>query len=91
MLQPAPLTVGELVIYGGHIEATGGELGAGIGACARYNKSTKKLCSKITIYGGYVKATSGKYGAGIGGGQNYATGRVEGGDFIMYDGTVIVL
>ena len=82
-------TVGELVIYGGHIEATGGPLGAGIGACARYNQSTKKLCSKITIYGGYVKATSGKYGAGIGGGQNYAIGRVEGGDFIMYDGTVI--
>ena len=82
-------TVGELVIYGGHIEATGGQHGAGIGACARKNRSTEKLCSKIIIYGGYVKATSGEYAAGIGSGHNCHNGREEGGDFIMYDGTVI--
>ena len=75
-------SVGELVIYGGHIEATGGDYGAGIGSCSENDGSTQ-LCSTVTVYGGYVKAQGGKQAAGIGGGSN-----VNGGNFILYDGTV---
>ena len=60
-------TVGELVIYGGHIEATGGKYAAGIGSCRRTKDESLELCKSITVYGGYVKATGGKEGAGIGG------------------------
>ena len=75
-------TVGELVIYGGRIEATGGEFAPGIGACSSGNH--EKLCKKVTVYGGYVKATGGEHAAGIGGGYEG-----PGGDFVLYDGTVI--
>ena len=83
-------TVGELVIHGGHIEATGGKYGAGIGSCKRSNKSQRKLCNGVTVYGGYVKATGGNSGAGIGGGCGVSVSwGVDGGDFVLYDGTVI--
>ena len=83
-------TVGELVIHGGHIEATGGKFGAGIGSCKRSNKSQKELCNDVTVYGGYVKATGGNSGAGIGGGGgDSGYYGVDGGDFVLYDGTVI--
>ena len=80
---------GELVIHGGHIEATGGKHGAGIGSCKRTENKTK-LCNKVTVYGGYVKATGNSDTAGIGGGEttyDYYPG--DGGEFILYDGTVI--
>ena len=76
--------VGELVIYGGHIEATGGDYGAGIGSCGAEEKNDKRLCNKVTVYGGFVEAHGGKEAAGIGGGV-----RIHGGDFILYDGIVI--
>ena len=76
--------VGELVIYGGHIEATGGDYGAGIGSCGANEKNDKRLCNKVTVYGGFVEAHGGKEAAGIGGGV-----RIHGGDFILYDGIVI--
>ena len=82
-------TVGELVIYGGHIEATGGKYGAGIGSCRRAYTMFNDLCNKVTVYGGYVKATGGESGAGIGGGSSVGEYGVKGGDFILYDGTVI--
>ena len=76
--------VGELVIYGGHIEATGGDYGAGIGSCGAEEKNDKRLCNKVTVYGGFVEAHGGKEAAGIGGGV-----RIHGGEFILYDGIVI--
>ena len=85
--------VGELVIHGGHIEATGGQYGAGIGSCSRGDHSDdlyRDLCKSITVYGGYVNAIGGENAAGIGGGTSgkyYHS--VNGGTFIMYDGTVI--
>ena len=85
----AEKTVGEMVIHGGHIEATGGEYGAGIGSCARVRDGKGDLCNQVTVYGGYVKAQGGTYGAGIGGGAGYGEIGVSGGDFILYGGTVI--
>jgi len=76
-------TVGELVIYGGHIEATGGEDAAGIGSCSDNLDKKNQLCKSVIVYGGYVKATGGEHAAGIGGGKG-----VNGGVFILYDGTV---
>ena len=73
---------GELVIYGGHVEAEGGGFAPGIGACSSGNH--ENLCNKVTVYGGYVEATGGEHAAGIGGGYEG-----PGGDFILYDGTVI--
>ena len=85
--------VGELVIFGGHIEATGGEYGAGIGSCAKIKtEEESRLCNKVTVYGGFVKAQGGDCAAGIGGGCNRSEDKglgIDGGDFILYDGTVI--
>ena len=83
-------TVGELVIYGGHIEVKGGDYGAGIGSCGVNDSDNRQLCNRVTVYGGYVKAKGGKNASGIGGGGNGWTGvGVKGGTFTMYDGTVI--
>lgn len=78
----------------GHIEATGGVDGAGIGSCKRADYGSEELCKSVTVYGGYVKATGGYGGAGIGGGsyffpENSGPYGVNGGQFILYDGTVI--
>ena len=81
--------VGKLVIHGGHIEATGGAYGAGIGSCAGAKAVSPDLCKSVTIFGGYVKATGGESGAGIGGGSGYRECYINGGDFTLYDGTVI--
>ena len=78
-------TVGQLVIYGGHIEVSGGEYAAGIGSCRAISDQSHNLCSSVTVYGGYVEAVGGKNAAGIGGG----TGKIPGGTFTLYDGTVI--
>ena len=87
----AEKVVGELVIHGGHIEATGGKYGAGIGSCARVQYKDAALCNSVTIYGGYVKATGGTNSAGIGGGCGFTNQGVNGGTFTLYDGTVIAL
>ncbi len=84
-------TVGELVIHGGHIEATGGKYAAGIGSCKRTKDESLELCKSITVYGGYVKATGGKEGAGIGVGRYNNYFHSAGGDFYLYDGTVLAL
>ena len=89
-----PRVAGELVIYGGHIEATGGTYAAGIGSCSRIEYGHEALCKSVTVYGGYVKATGGSGGAGIGGGSYYYYDTpvyigVDGGQLILYDGTVI--
>ena len=80
---------GELVIYGGHIKATGGKYGAGIGSCQRRPHKSDNICNRVTIYGGYVEATGGEDAAGIGGGAGYDLAGVDGGTFTLYDGTVI--
>ena len=80
---------GRLFIDGGHIEATGGAYGAGIGACSRARNGTKGICNDVYIYGGYVKAIGGEGAAGIGGGNHYEGYGVDGGSFTLYDGTVI--
>ena len=55
---------GDLTIYGGTINATGGDDAAGIGG------SKNSLSSgTITINGGIINATGGERGAGIGGGS----------------------
>ena len=78
--------VGELVIHGGHIEAEAGSHAAGIGSCsnAPLGDGNKTLCKSVTVYGGFVRAIGGMTAAGIGGGEG-----INGGDFILYDGTVI--
>ena len=83
------LHAGVLAIHGGHIEATGGDYGAGIGSCARIQEQKGELCDSVTVFGGYVKAIGGKSGAGIGGGSGYLSRGVSGGVFVLYDGTVI--
>lgn len=60
--------VGDIIIEGGTINATGGYQAAGIGGTIGESGGT------ITITGGTVNATGGSYGAGIGGGSN---GNVE--------------
>ena len=85
---------GELVIYGGHIEATGGSYAAGIGSCSRAEWNSVALCKNVTVYGGYVMAKGGSGGAGIGGGSYFYYDTpvyigVDGGQLIIYDGTVI--
>jgi hypothetical protein len=89
-----PRVAGELVIYGGHIEATGGTYAAGIGSCSRIEYGHEALCKSVTVYGGYVKAKGGSGAAGIGGGSYYYYDTpvyigVDGGQLILYDGTVI--
>jgi hypothetical protein len=61
-------TNGNITIFDGHIKATGGDYGAGIGSgygCSNYGN--------ITIYGGTIEATG---SAGIGGGQECLNGNL---------------
>ena len=57
-------TCGNIMIVGGIITATGGDLAAGIGA-----DCCPATCGNITITGGTVKATGGYSAPGIGGGS----------------------
>ena len=82
--------VGELVIYGGHIETTGGSGGAGIGSGGKLHYSDdNQLCKSVIVYGGYVQAKGGENAAGIGGGSGGPGPGIAGGNFILYDGNVI--
>jgi uncharacterized repeat protein (TIGR02543 family) len=68
---------GNITIYGGKIDATGGRYGAGIGGSGWEGHG-----GNTTIYGGSVTATGGISSAGIGGGYNGDGGTViiRGGD-----------
>ena len=59
------LSCGNIVIEGGTITATGGELAAGIGSGCSAGE-TVSACGNITITGGTVTASSTKDAAGIG-------------------------
>ncbi|MCR5159630.1 MAG: dockerin type I repeat-containing protein [Prevotella sp.] len=59
------LSCGNIVIEGGTITATGGELAAGIGSGCSAGE-TVSACGNITITGGTVTASSTKEAAGIG-------------------------
>ena len=87
------MVVGELVIHGGYIVATGGTRGAGIGSCTRKSNGRSELCKSVTIYGGFVRATGGIGGAGIGSGSMENNGdyndNCTAGTVRIYDGTVI--
>lgn len=80
--------VGELVIHGGIVNATGGKYGAGIGSGAKSIADDTDLCNTVTVYGGKVTATGGTDGAGIGGGQGHDIFGNHGGKFILYGGEV---
>ena len=69
---------GEITIYGGNLDITGGKRGAGIGGGGSSNGS-----SYMRIFGGHVKAQGGGGGAGIGGG-----GEGHGGSTYLYDGEI---
>lgn len=70
---------GTVTIYGGAVEAHGGEEGAGIGGGGGGGSG-----GKVTIYGGTVEAHGGEDGAGIGGGWNGSGGKVT-----IYGGVVV--
>ena len=55
--------LGDLIINGGTITATGGNKGAGLGG-----SNNSSADGSITINGGIITATGGEYAAGIGGG-----------------------
>ena len=63
---------GDVNIYGGRINATGGPFGAGIGT----GDENKHDCGAIRIYGGDITAQGGKNAAGIGGGNEDFAGKV---------------
>ena len=65
---------GHINIYGGIIEATGGEKGAGIGTGSEAGSDNHN--PQVNIYGGKVTATGGKYGVGIGGGYEAGINRI---------------
>lgn len=64
--------MGNLIIAGGTIEATGAHCAAGIGG------GRDSEVGNISITGGKITAQGGEYGAGIGAGDNYGAG--DGGD-----------
>lgn len=68
---------GPVTIYGGVVEAYGGENSAGIDASYTIHGG------EVTIYSGTVKAYGGKFGAGIGANKTAACGTVT-----VYGGTV---
>ena len=59
---------GSINIYGGIIEAQGGDSAAGIGT-SDGGKDSQADEGEINIYGGHITAVGGRYGAGIGGGD----------------------
>ena len=68
---------GEVVIYGGKVDAIG-DSGAGIGGGSRGNQG-----GRVIIYGGDVSAEAKQGGAGIGGGDLH-----DGGSVYIYGGNV---
>ena len=70
---------GTINIYGGTIDATGGDYGAGIGM----GDQCDDTCGKITVYGGTIDAQGGTDAAGIGGGNEGRGAKIN-----IYGGTV---
>ena len=73
-----------IIIYGGTINAQGGNDAAGIGGC----EDTPNGYGHVYIYGGNVTAQGGEYAAGIGGGDNkrLASINIHGGTVFAYSG-----
>lgn len=63
-------------IHGGHVVATGGSWGAGIGTGSSTENGTKSNCYYIGIDGGSVLATGGSGAAGIGSGWHSTCGDI---------------
>ena len=85
---------GNITISGGTVVASGGLVGAGIGAGGLYYDNNDYACScgNITIIGGNVTAKGGSYAAGIGTGIKYDSGFTNTpvcGDITISGGTVV--
>lgn len=81
--------VGNIVINGGEIHATGGYYAAGIGS-GHGTYTDAASCGTITIHGGTIEARGGYGGAGIGGGagrSSYSSITIDGGNVSAYGGT----
>ena len=81
--------VGNIVINGGEIHATGGYYAAGIGSGHGTGDGYAEpgSCGTITIHGGTVEARGGYGGAGIGGGagrSSYSSITIDGGNVTAY-------
>ena len=84
--------VGNIVINGGEIHATGGYYAAGIGSGHGTGDGYAEpgSCGTITIHGGTVEARGGYGGAGIGAGagrSSYSSITIDGGNVSAYGGT----
>ena len=83
--------MGELVVHGVDITATGAKRGAGIGSGGMTSNQSVDMyeaSGKVTIYKGKIAATGGQYAAGIGGGAGYGQYGKCGTDYIQYGGEV---
>ena len=83
--------VGNIVINGGDIHATGGYYAAGIGSGhgTGGGYSEPGSCGTITIHGGTIEARGGEGGAGIGAGagiSSYSSITIDGGNVTAYGG-----
>ena len=78
--------VGNIVINGGEIHATGGYYAAGIGS-GHGTYTDAASCGTITIHGGTIEAHGGEGGAGIGAGagiSSYSSITIDGGNVTAY-------
>ena len=73
-------------IYGGDIDATGGDATFGVTGAAGIGGGQSSALSEVNIYGGTIKATGGPDAAGIGNSQDAPVGE---GVVNIYGGTVI--
>ena len=73
------LVYGDITIYSGTINASGGTAAAGIGSSNWFTNG-----GSINIYGGTINAKSLRYGAGIGSGYYHSSC----GDINIYDGVI---
>ena len=81
--------VGNIVINGGEIYATGGYYAAGIGS-GHGTYTDAASCGTITIHGGTIEARGGEGGAGIGAGagrSSYSSITIDGGNVSAYGDT----
>lgn len=84
---------GTVTVYGGTVNATGGEGAAGIGAGSIYDFQGNQRYNggnggTLKVYGGTVTATGGFSSAGIGGAYDVGKNNGHGGTVKIYGGTV---
>ena len=84
---------GTVTVYGGTVNAIGGECAAGIGAGSIYDFRGEERYNggnggTVKIYGGTVTATGGLNSAGIGGAYDMGKNNGHGGTVKIYGGTV---